>query len=130
MFIVDAHEDIGFNALHYDRDVRRSTSEQRVREAATRTAENGASALTGTSDTVMIGLPDLRRGGVGLVCSTIFSLPGEQEAMTADAWAQLRYYQGLAAEPDAAGVRLISTRAALDALIRDHTAAKTPDTRP
>ncbi len=130
MFIVDAHEDIGYNALHHDRDVRRSTSAQRAREAAATTAGDGASALANMSDTVMIGLPDLRRGGVGLVCSTIFCLPGEQEAMTADAWAQLRYYQGLAAEPDTAGARLISTRAALDALIHDHAAAETPETRP
>ena len=130
MFIVDAHEDIAYNALHHDRDVRRSTSEQRAREASASVSAVSGGALTGVSDTVMIGLPDLRRGGIGLVCSTIFSLPGEQETMSADAWAQLRYYHDLATEPDTAGVRLISTRAALDDLIRDHAAAKTPETRP
>jgi membrane dipeptidase len=81
-------------------------------------------------DSVMIGLPNLRRGGVGLVCSTIFCMPEEQEAMTADGWAQLRYYQGLAAEPDDAGVRLIATRADLDALTRDYAAAPTSAARP
>lgn len=130
MFIVDAHEDIAFNALHHDRDVRRSTAEQRAREAASATASASDGSLTGTSDTVMIGLPELRRGGVGLVCSTIFCLPEEQEAMTADAWAQARYYQGLAAEPEEAGVRLITTRDALDTLARDHAAAETPSARP
>ncbi len=130
MFIVDAHEDIAFNALHHDRDVRRSTVEQRAREAVASTESASDGALTGTSDTVMIGLPELRRGGVGLVCSTIFCLPGEQEAMTADAWAQARYYQGLAAEPDTAGVRLITSRSVLNDLIRDHATAETPSERP
>ncbi|HEU0027625.1 MAG TPA: membrane dipeptidase [Ktedonobacterales bacterium] len=129
MFIVDAHEDIAINALHHDRDVRRSTTEQRAREAAASKESDASGAITGMPDTVMIGLPELRRGGVGLVCSTIFCLPGEQEAITADAWAQLRYYQGLAAEPDAIGARLITSRAALDALTRDHAAAS-PGARP
>lgn len=128
MFIVDAHEDIAFNALHHDRDVRRSTEEQRARESATTAQSDGV--LTGTEDTVMIGLPDLRRGGVGLVCSTIFTLPGEQDAVSADGWAQIRYYQELAAEPDTRGVRLITSRAQLDALTRDHAAAQTPEKRP
>jgi membrane dipeptidase len=130
MFIVDAHEDIAINALHHDRDVRRSTTEQRAREVAATAESESGGAITGMSDTVMIGLPELRRGGVGLVCSTIFCLPGEQEEMTEDAWAQVRYYQGLAAEPDTVGVRLITSRAALDALTRDHAAAATPDSRP
>ncbi len=132
MFIVDAHEDIAYNALHYDRDVRRSTVEQRAREAA-RPAEDPGSAdgqsLSGMRDSVMIGLPELRRGGVGLVCSTVFCAPEEQEAMTRDGWAQLDYYKALAAEPDDSGVRLIATRADLDALIRDHAAAPTPERR-
>lgn len=138
MFIVDAHEDIAYNALHHDRDVRRSVAQQRAREAAARqensdpAAQEGAGAsaqsLTGMRDTVMIGLPELRRGGVGLVCSTIFCMPEEQEAMTSDGWAQIRYYQALGSEPD--GVRMIASRADLDALTRDHAAAPTADTRP
>jgi membrane dipeptidase len=131
MFIVDAHEDIAYNALHHDRDVRRSTTEQRAREKASpMTSSEAGAELSDTSDTVMIGLPDLRRGGIGLVCSTIFCLPGEQEAMTTDAWAQLRYYQGLAANPDTSGVRLITSRAALEDLTRDYANAQAPDARP
>lgn len=129
MFIVDAHEDIAFNALHHGRDVRRSTTGQRAREAAT-VASGEDGAITDMGDTVMVGLPDLRRGGVGLVCSTVFTLPGEQDAVTADAWAQVRYYQELANEPDTRGVRLITARASLDALVRDHAAAATPEARP
>ncbi len=130
MFIVDAHEDIAFNALHHDRDVRRSTTEQRAREASAAPMPANDGPLTGVRDTVMIGLPELRRGGIGLVCSTIFCLPGEQEAMTADAWAQLGYYQALAAEPNAIGARLITSRAALQALARDHAAAEMAEARP
>lgn len=132
MFIVDAHEDIAYNALHHDRDVRRSTAEQRAREASASAASDPPTegTLTGMRDSVMIGLPDLRQGGVGLVCSTIFCMPEEQEAMTTDGWAQLRYYQGLAAEPDDMGVRLIATRADLDALTRDYADAPTPAARP
>lgn len=134
MFIVDAHEDIAFNALHHNRDVRRSTAEQRAREAAAHSADTpervGPLVVSGMRDTVMIGLPEHRRGGVGLVCSTIFCEPDEQEAMTTDGWAQLHYYQALAAEPNDAGVRLIATRADLDTLTRDHATATTPDRRP
>lgn len=134
MFIVDAHEDIAFNALHHDRDVRRSVAEQRAREAAADVSAPsegvGSHIVSGMRDTVMIGLPEHRRGGVGLVCSTIFCEPAEQEAMTADGWAQLRYYQALAAESDDVGVRLISSRADLDALTRDYAAASSPDARP
>src|SRR5215469_5954829 len=124
MFIVDAHEDIAYNALHHDRDVRRATSEQRAREAANRPSDASVSGqLHGMADTVMIGLPDLRRGGVGLVCSTIFVDPSAPETMTDDGWAQIRYYQGLAAEPNDTGVRLITARADLDALTRDYASA-------
>jgi membrane dipeptidase len=133
MFIVDAHEDIAYNALHHDRDVRRSAMEQRARESATAPADeasSGGQTLTGMRDAAMIGLPEHRRGGVGLVCSTIFCMPEEQDAMTADGWAQIRYYQGLAAEPDDMGARLIGSRADLDALTHDFAAAPSPDKRP
>lgn len=129
MFIVDAHEDIAFNAVHFDRDVRRSAFEQRAREASL-SHSDGAGAVQDMGETVMIGLPELRRGGVGLVCSTIFCLPEEQEAMTTDAWRQINYYQSLAAEPDGEGVRLITSRAALERLARDHASAQSPETRP
>lgn len=123
MFIVDAHEDIAFNALHYDRDVRRPAAEQRERERlADPDKGERPSLLTGMRETVMVGVPDLRRGGVGLVCSTIFCEPDEGEKMTADAWAQLRYYEEVARDP-AAGVRIISSRASVDTLVGDYAAA-------
>jgi len=59
MFIVDAHLDLSYNAVIRGRDVTRPAAEQQVvdREVAT------------------VGLPDLRKGGVALVCATIFCPP-------------------------------------------------------
>ena len=58
-FIVDAHLDLAYNACVRGRDVTRPAAEQPVvdREIAT------------------VGLPDLRRGAVSLVCATIFCPP-------------------------------------------------------
>jgi membrane dipeptidase len=126
VFIVDAHEDIAFNALHHDRDVRRSVRRTRELELA------GASAnCCGTEplpETAMVGLPEHRRGGVGLVFATVFTLPGPQEDVTADAWAQIGYYRALAEERT--GARLITDRSALDQLVRDWRAADAPAERP
>lgn len=58
MFIVDAHLDLSYNALA-GRDVLRPAAEQPA---------DG-------SDVPTVGLPDLRRGGVGLVCATVFCGP-------------------------------------------------------
>ncbi len=60
MFIVDAHEDIASNVLHHGRDIRRSVAEKRALEQ-TISREPGKYY----PETAMIGLPDLRRGGVG-----------------------------------------------------------------
>jgi membrane dipeptidase len=123
VFIVDAHEDIASNVLHLGRDVRRSVAETReIERAATR--ELGRYY----PETAMIGLPDLRRGGVGLVFATVFVFPGEAEAMAADGRAQLRYYAELA--QSAPGVRIVADRGALAGLLADWQAAPTPDERP
>lgn len=127
MFIVDAHEDIASNVLRHGRDVRLPASEIRRRECDR--VPQPRNPRTGLSDTAMLGLPEHRRGGVGLVFATIFVPPGEQEAVTADGWAQLRYYHELAAQADA-GVRLVRTRGELDGLLRDWHATPTPDERP
>lgn len=123
MFIVDAHEDIASNVLHHGRDVRRSVAETRAIEQAV-VREPGAYY----PETAMIGLPDLRRGGVGLVFATIFVMPGEAEAMVADGLAQLRYYAELARTTP--GVRIVERCSTLDGLLADWQAAPTPDDRP
>src|SRR5688572_28382771 len=89
MLIVDAHLDLSDNALG-GRDVLRPAAEQTPDEWGIPT----------------VGLPDLRAGGVGLVCSTIFCFPatgersgyrGADEAH-AVALKQLQWYQGLVSE--------------------------------
>jgi len=76
----------------------------------------------------MVGLPEQRRGGIGLVFATVFVAPSDQAAMTEDGWAQLRYYRALADERR--DVRLVGTRGELAALLRDWEAAHDPSARP
>lgn len=123
--IVDAHEDIAFNVLRQGRDIRRSVRETRQDEAA-RGASTEPSLLARGS--AMLGLPEHRQGGVGLVFSTIFVAPKDPSAMAEDALAQLRYYHDLAREPES-GVRLITTRGEL-ATLEDDFAAAAPERRP
>ncbi|WIG57665.1 MAG: peptidase M19, renal dipeptidase [Ktedonobacterales bacterium] len=126
MFIVDAHEDIAYNALHHNRDVRSSVAETRTREATVPPPEDGV--LSGASELAMVGLPEHRQGGVGLIFATIFVPPGEPAAMTSDGFSQLQYYHNLAAEN--IGVRLVTSRDELARLRHDWQAASTPDARP
>ncbi|MBC8105137.1 MAG: peptidase M19, partial [Anaerolineae bacterium] len=56
--IVDAHLDLAYNVAR-GRDVRKPSSEQQQ---------------IGT-EIASVGLPDLRAGGVGLICGTIFCEP-------------------------------------------------------
>jgi membrane dipeptidase len=58
MFIVDAHLDLAYNVMR-GRDVTRPAAEQPAVD----------------NEVATVGLPDLRRGGVGLVCATIFCPP-------------------------------------------------------
>lgn len=83
MFIADAHLDLAYNALR-GREVLRPAREQ------TADAEGIPS----------VGLPDLRAGGVGLICATIFCAPdspkerGYRDSEEAHTMAmdQLRWY--------------------------------------
>lgn len=61
MLIADAHLDLAYNAVR-GRDITRPAAEQPV------TGER-------EPETATVGLPDLRRAGVGLVCGTIFCEP-------------------------------------------------------
>src|SRR5687767_5826791 len=81
--IVDAHLDLSYNALR-GRDVLRPAAEQTPDEEGIPT----------------VGLPDLRAGGVGLICATIFCEPaiGEKpgyrtpDEASAVAWQQMAWY--------------------------------------
>jgi len=65
--IVDAHEDIAWNALALGRDVRRSALE-------TRRLERG-SDIPERNGTCMVGLPEWLEGGVVVVFGTIYAAP-------------------------------------------------------
>lgn len=111
---IDGHLDIAYNVVSAGRDFTRSV-------AATRRIEQPPSQAMGTCTAA---LPDLLRGGVGVVFGTLFTLPAS--AMSSDlprervydtaeeahrqALEQLEVYRGLAARAD---VRLIGTRAEL-----------------
>lgn len=127
MFIVDGHEDIAMNALQHGRDVRLSVAE--IREAEAAREPDPSAPHTGHDEAAMVGLPEHRRGGVGLVFSTIFTLPDPDPAVpTEKGLQQLLYYHDLARQP--VGVRLITDVGGLDALIRDWELAPTVDQRP
>lgn len=109
MLIIDGHEDIAYNALEWGRDIRLSAQTIREREASNPNP-NGIA---------MSGLPELRRGGFGIVFGVIFLFPMKNEATTQhrhtqsyhnaeEAYAagqgQLAYYRTLAQEP---GISLV-----------------------
>ncbi len=100
MVIVDAHLDLSYNAVLRGRDVTQAAGRQPVveeREIAT------------------VGLPDLRAGGVGLICATIFCSPksyGKKEGyVTADeAHAQaLKQWEWYQRQISAGELRLVKT---------------------
>jgi membrane dipeptidase len=122
MIVVDAHEDIAYNALCYGRDYHRSALETRQRET-----DPAVIAKRGSST---IGLPDALLGRVALVFSTIFVAPDDGEAN--QPWShftyktpqqayklgsdQLDYYNRIADESDK--IHLIKSAADLDAVLQ------------
>ncbi len=121
MIVVDAHEDIAYNALSYGRDYRRSTAE-------TRRLETDA-AMIDRRGTATVGLPDSLLGRVAVVFATLFVAPAEgnedkpwakltyktaREAYSL-AMQQLDYYQRLVDETEK--IRLIQSEADLDAVL-------------
>jgi len=118
MYIVDAHEDIAWNALAFGRDVRRRALEtRRLEEGTDVPRRNGL---------CMVGLPEWLSGGVALVFGTIFVAPARRgfsepqtyttaEEAHALGQAQLDFYHRLADECDQ--VTLIGNRADLDGVL-------------
>jgi membrane dipeptidase len=129
VFIVDAHEDIAYNALHHNRDIRQPLRTIHEGQAARALARGGApDPAAHVDETAMVALDAHRRGGVGLVFATIFVPPGDPEEMAQDGLAQLAWYEEAAREEP--GVHLIRTRGELAALRRDWDAAATLESRP
>ncbi|MFL5627162.1 MAG: dipeptidase [Ktedonobacteraceae bacterium] len=127
MLIIDAHEDIAYNALEWGRDIRASAyaTREREREHPEIAGQHGAGGLA------MNGLPDLRRGGLGIVFGVIFTFPMSasqddsdrrtQSYRTAEeayraGQQQLAYYRELAQEP---GVSLVLNRGDLRRVLHD-----------
>ncbi|MCS6835563.1 MAG: membrane dipeptidase [Anaerolineae bacterium] len=111
-FFVDAHLDIAWNAIVFGRNPREPLAVRRAREQGSQ-----AQRSNGTS---VVSLEDMLRGGVGLICVTLYTGPtwanfspldrGYDNAQQANALAheQLRVYtELLAAEPR---LRLIRNR--------------------
>jgi membrane dipeptidase len=102
--IVDAHEDVAWNALALGRDVRRSALETRRLERE--------SDVPGRNGVCMVGLPEWLEGRVALVFATIYVAPeqrgrrrgpqtyGNAEEAHALAQRQLDYYHRLADEEE------------------------------
>jgi len=118
LLIIDAHEDIAYNALAMGRDIRASVHETRLREER----EGVNVGESGTGGIAMSGLPELRRGGFGVVFGVIFAFPlhaatcadvcyAQSYANAGEAYAaaqqQMAYYRTLAQEP---GISLVLTR--------------------
>ncbi len=115
--ILDAHEDIAYNALYFGRDYRAPVVETRQRERGR------------PWPLAMLGLPDALLGRVAIVFATLFAPsrsaarllpPGSRTYNTPQeayqlAMSQLDYYQRLADESDK--IRLIRTQADLDAVL-------------
>jgi membrane dipeptidase len=123
-FIIDAHQDIAWNALEFDRDIRSSALDVRIAEGS-----SDAPQLIGERTT---GLPEYLAGRVGIIFATIYvspagnaypghnrlvyNNPGQAEA---HGWAELEYYRQLAEnEPR---FRIIASLADLDGVIASWT---------
>jgi membrane dipeptidase len=111
--IVDAHQDIAYNAIALGRDFGTSASERRAKE--------GADPRGGLAT---ISLPDALNGNVRLIFSTLYASPASAdhpgprystpEGAEAQAREQLDYYRVLATDPR---VSLITTRVDLERVI-------------
>lgn len=129
MLIVDAHLDLAYGALRFNRDLRRSLQEIRQQEAKRRSSPEGI---------ITVNIPALVEGGVTLVFATLFAmpefankvLPGNRRQVYANAQEayevageQLDYYRRLADEIDE--VRIVSDRQALEEVIASHENGET-----
>ena len=97
MFIIDAHLDLSMNALEWNRDLRQTVEEIRIRESGMTDKPDRAKGT--------VSLPALRAGNIGLVVATQIAryiepgsaLPGWHSPQ--QAWAQslgqLAWYKAL-----------------------------------
>ena len=118
--IVDAHQDLAYNALTFGRDYSRAA-------LATRELERGSETIVRNGNT-LLGLADYLLGHVGVIFGTLFAAPARRKAgdwdtqVYADAAQahrlyarQLDYYQRLADEHEA--FRLIGSKNDLESVL-------------
>ena len=119
MLVVDAHEDVAWNALALGRDVRRSALETRRMEASAGVAQREGRCT--------VGLPEWLAGGVAVVLGTIFIPPARRGSRQPHTYAsaeeahslgqaQLDFYHRLADEDER--VSLVMDQAQLDDVLR------------
>ena len=72
MLVVDAHEDLAWNALTFGRDYLSSVGETRARERDTPIPDRNKGQA-------MIGHPEWIEGRVAVIFSTLFASPGEHQ---------------------------------------------------
>ncbi len=80
MIIVDAHADLAWNMLSFDRDYTRPVAETRARETNT--------PIPGYVGQAMLGWPDWQQGQVGVVFATLYATP----ARRARSWSRYVYH--------------------------------------
>ena len=100
MFTIDAHLDLSMNALEWNRDLCRPTSEINAREKGMSDKPDRGNSL--------VSLPELRKGNIGLVVATQIArfvasdnpLPGwhSPEQAWAQTQGQLAWYQTMVAK--------------------------------
>lgn len=66
-YIIDAHQDLAYNALSFQRDILRSAAETRQSEVGSLTPQHNGQTL--------LGWPDYQRGQVAVVFGTMFLAP-------------------------------------------------------
>lgn len=121
--IVDAHEDLAWNAVTFGRDYTRPAH-------ASREAEKGSRAVSLNGNT-LLGLDDYLQGQIALVCGTLFASPRRPGIQAAGDWggpsystpdeahqayaAQLDYYAKLVDQNER--FKLVRTRSELDPVL-------------
>lgn len=119
MIIVDAHEDLAWNARSFGRDYTQSAYVNREREEGTE--------IPRLNGRCMLGLPEWLAGGVAVIFGTVFVMPSRRarspmerayrtpEEAYAEGMAQLDYYERLVETQPR--FQLINTRKDLEAVL-------------
>lgn len=125
MLIFDAHLDLAFNAVDWNRDLRMSVAEIRAQEATLKMTDPGRRTNT-------VSFPELRAAGVGVGVATLFARQEQAinhafgcttpEACYAVAMSHLHYYRAM---ERSRWVRPIRTRGELHQHIADYRADPT-----